>query len=540
MKSIKIALLLISLITTTAKSQSFVLGYNNLPNINSYWNETHSSAVTLNNKFYNSFTAWQSGFSSFNITKTDINGAVIVWRKEDSLVNKGAPSKLIASANTLYYICKNQLTALDTNLNIKYIRTFTLSTPNSFWYFNDCLIASNGDVVIAGASADYNGSIYTNIKALVVRVNATTGAVIYSKTFTNATQNIATSIVENTANNSLFISGRVINNGYTTFLLNISNDNLGTLISSKYFTPNTSNVSNFQIKKMMIIGSNLYLFGHDSAAKLMVTKTNLNLTSIVKTNYYTNFIYQDAVKYTGNGGFYLSGYGARTYTSVPLSNLQIDTSLNVTKSIIYPNIINYYDSTTKFSLDYNNGLTGAYSNYGASIFEKNGYIFNIATKNTLSNTNGNGTYKHNFVKEATTYTSSCFNSFNLITSNYGYDILQTPFTTNTVSATSFSQTSFFANITPTTAITCGTVTAINTNQIQNAPIIYASGKTIYLKNLTVNNSVFEIYSLNGQKITSLQLNSNQTQIDVSTIANGIYLYKMYYNGQVYSKKIVLE
>ena len=124
---------------------------------------------------------------------------------------------------------------------------------------------------------------------------------------------------------------------------------------------------------MIIKNSSLYLFAQDSAAKLVVTKTNLNLTATFQTKYFTNFIFEDVIKSTTSNNFYVSGYGPRTYTSVPLSILQLDTLLNVSKSVIYPQILNRYDSLSNFSLDYYNGLNGAYSNFGASIFEKNNY-----------------------------------------------------------------------------------------------------------------------------------------------------------------------
>ena len=530
---------LATLFSVVLKSQNFVIGHNNIPYANSHWNETHSSAIILNNSIYNTFTGWQTGFSAFNIKKTNLNGNVVFW-KEDSASYNASPSKLIAGNNRLYYICRNQLTVLDTNLALKYISTYTTAIPNNNWYFNDGLIAQNGDLVLIGASANYSGNTYSNIQALVVRINATNGNLIYSKTFTNTTQCTATSIVENIANNSLFISGRVINNGYTTFLLNISNDNLGNLNSSKYFTPTNATFKNIEVKKMIIKNSSLYLFGRDSAAKLVVTKTNLNLTATFQTQYFTNFIFADVIKSTINNNFYITGYGPRTYTSVPLSILQLDTLLSVTKSIIYPQILNKYDSLSNFSLDYYNGLNGAYSNFGASIFEKNNYIYTLSNKSNINSAYGLGNTNQYFTKEATTFVSNCITNFSINTANYSYNIAPTTFTSNVITASSYTQSSPISNIIPTVAVNCGAVTNIYNNTNQNVPKIYVYNKIVYLQDVEFANSTFEIYTITGQKIFTTQLHYNQKQIDVLNLTAGIYIYKLYYNFEVYSKKIVIE
>lgn len=530
------------LISLTINSQSFIVGHNNLPYALSNWNETHSNAVTLNNKNYNSFTSWQSGFSAFNIKKTDLNGNVVVWRKEDSLVYKAAPCKLILGNNLLYYICKNQLTVLDTNLNIKYISTYTTALANNNWYFNDGLIATNGDLVVVGASADYIGSIYSNIKALVVRINATTGAIIYSKTFNNVTQNIATSVVQNTANASLFISGRVVTAGFSTFLLNITNDNLGTLNSSKYFMPGNSNSKNINVRKMIIQNSNLYLFSSDSASKLVVTKTNLNLTSTFQTSYFTNFIYQDVIKMSTNNGFYVTGYGPRTYTSAPLAIIKLDTVLNSTKSVSFSNVINKYDSLSNFSIDYYNGLNGTYSNFGSNIFEKNGDLYNLSNKSNINSAFGAGNTNQYIVKESTALSSTCLNNFNLTTVNYAYNISPTSFGSSTIAANNYTQSTVIANIIPTIAVICGTVTTtgISKQDNPNAPKIYANQKTIYFQNAEFSRNNFELYNLAGQKVYSTELNKHQKPIELSKLSAGVYFYKLYYNSEVFSKKIVLE
>ncbi len=530
---------LTTLFSVVLKSQNFVIGHNNIPYANSHWNETHSSAVILNNSIYNTFTGWQTGFAAFNIKKTNLNGNVVFW-KEDSASTSASPSKLIVGNNRLYYICKNQLTVLDTNLALKYISTYTTAIPNNNWYFNDGLIAQNGDLVLVGASANYSGNTYSNIQALVVRINATTGNLIYSKTFTNTTPCTATSIVENAVNNSLFISGRVISNGYTTFLLNISNDNLGTLNSSKYFTPTNAAFKNIEVKKMIIKNASLYLFGQDSAAKLVVTKTNLNLTATFQTQYFTNFIFEDVIKSTINNNFYVTGYGPRTYTSVPLSILQLDTLLSVTKSIVYPQILNKYDSLSNFNLDYYNGLNGAYSNFGASIFEKNNYIYTLSNKSNINSAYGMGNTNQYFTKEATTFASNCVTNFSVNIANYSYNIAPTTFTSNVITASSYTQSSPISNIIPTVAVNCGAVTSIYNNTNQNIPKIYAYNKLIYLQDVEFANSTFEIYTLTGQKVFTTQLHYNQKQIDILNLTTGIYIYKLYYNFEVYSKKIVIE
>ncbi len=530
---------LATLFSIVLKSQNFVIGHNNIPYANSHWNETHSNAVILNNSIYNTFTGWQTGFAAFNIKKTTLNGNVVFW-KEDSASYTASPSKLIVGNNRLYYICKNQLTVLDTNLALKYISTYTTAIPNNNWYFNDGLIAQNGDLVIVGASANYSGNAYSNIQPLAVRINATNGNLIYSKTFTNTTQCTATSIVENIANNSLFISGRVINNGYTTFLLNISNDNLGNLNSSKYFTPSNSTFKNIEVKKMIIKNASLYLFAQDSAAKLVVTKTNLNLTATFQTKHFTNFVFGDVIKSTASNNFYVSGYGPRTYTSVPLSILQLDTLLNVSKSVIYPQILNKYDSLSNFSLDYYNGLNGAYSNFGTSIFEKNNYIYTLSNKSNINSAYGMGNTNQYFTKEATTFASNCITNFSVNTANYSYNIAPTTFTSNIITASSYTQSSPISNIIPTVAVNCGAVTGIYNNANQNTPKIYAYNKLIYLQDVEFANSTFEIYTVTGQKVFTTQLHYNQKQIDVLNLTTGIYIYKLYYNFEVYSKKIVIE
>jgi len=535
------AFLLVWFINYNIKSQSLVVEHNNVPFALAHWNETNSSSIILNNRIYSTFTGWQTGFSAFNIKKTDLNGNILFWKGE-ATINTASPSKLIASNNQLYYICKNQLAVFDTNLTVKFISTYTTTLPNNYWYFNDGIIASNGDLVIAGASANYNGTNYTNIKTLVVRINATNGNIIYSKTYDNTTQNIANCIVENATNNSLFISGRVINNGYTTFLLNITGDNFGTLSSSKYFTPANSNSTNVDVRKMIILNNNLYLFGRDSASNLMVTKTNVNLTNTFQTSYFTNFIYQDAIKSSNNNSFYLTGYGSRTYTSVPLSTLQLDTNLSAIKSVIHPNIINKYDSLSTFSIDYYTGLNGAYSNFGSSIFEKNGYIYSLSNKSNINSVGGIANTNHYFVKTETTFTGSCQNNFNLITANYVYIIAPTSFITNSVTANTYSQSPIIANIIPTVAITCGSLTSagIANINISNLPKVYASNKLIYLQNIESNNAIFEMYNITGQKIITAALVYNQKYIDASKLPLGIYVYKLYYNNNVYSKKLLLE
>jgi hypothetical protein len=526
----------------STKSQTFIVGYNNVPYALANWNETQSNAVIINGRVYNSFTAWQSGFSSFNIKKSDLNGNVVAWRKEDSIMTKAAPGKLFTGNNLIYYICKNQITVFDTSLAVKFINTYTISTPNNYLYFNDGLVASNGDIVLVGATATYTGSSYSNMKALAVRINSVTGNIIYSKTFDNVTQNMASSVVQNTANASLFISGRVINSGYSTFLLNITNDNLGNLISSKYFTPANGNSKNIDIRKMIIQNSNLYLFGRDSAAKLVVTKTNLNLTSTFQTNYFTNFIYQDVTKMSTNGGFYVNGYGPKTFTSVPLSIIQIDTVLNSSKSVIFPSVVNKYDSLSNFSIDYYNGLNGAYSNYGANVFEKSGSVYSISNKSNLNATPGLGNSNQYMVKDLTTLNGSCLNNFNLTTLNYAYNIAPTSFSANALSAGSFTQSTVFANPIPTLAVTCGTafITGFSKAINMNAPYVYANEKTIYFQNVDFSNTLFELYNLAGQKVYSTKLINNQKQVEIHKVSTGIYFYKLYYNSEVYTKKIVLE
>ncbi|MDX2174343.1 MAG: T9SS type A sorting domain-containing protein [Bacteroidota bacterium] len=529
------------LISYNTNSQSFIVGYNNVPYILSNWNETHSNAVIINGRVYNSFTAWQSGFSSFNIKKSDLNGNVISWRKEDSIMTKGAPAKLFTGNNLIYYICKNQITVFDTSLAVKFINTYTTSIPNNYLYFNDGLVASNGDIVLVGTSATYTGSSFSDMKALAVRINSVTGNIIFSKTYDNLTQNIATSVVQNTANASLFISGRVINSGYSTFLLNITNDNLGNLNSSKYFTPANSNSKNIDVRKMIIQNSNLYLFGSDSASKLVVTKTNLNLTSTFQTSYFTNFIYQDATKMSTNGGFYVNGYGPRTYTSVPLSIIQLDTVLTSNKSVVFPNIINKYDSLSNFSIDYYNGLNGAYSNFGANVFEKNGSVYSLSSKSNLNATPGLGNINQYLVKDLTTLNGSCLNNFNLTTLNYAYNIAPTSFSANALSVNSFSQSTVFAATIPTLAITCGTAFITGVSKVEAvAPYVYANEKTIYFQNGDFSNTLFELYNLAGQKIYSTKLINNQKQVEINKLSSGIYFYKLYYNSEIYTKKIVLE
>jgi hypothetical protein len=44
----------------------------------------------------------------------------------------------------------------------------------------------------------------------------------------------------------------------------------------------------------------------------------------------------------------------------------------------------------------------------------------------------------------------------------------------------------------------------------------------------------------GQKVYSTELTKHQKPIELNKLAAGIYFYKLYYNSEIYSKKIVLE
>lgn len=540
MKKLLLSFLVFLALGVKTHAQNFIATYSNMPSANSYSCESHGNSVIINNKIYSAFTGWQFGFSSLNIIKADLNGNLLAWRKEDSLLNKAAPSKLFTGNNRLYYICKNQLTVADTNLFVNYISTYTTSVPNTFWYFNDGLVATNGDIVLVGAAATYSSGVYSNIKTLVVRINALNGNLIYSKTFDNTTQTIATSVLENTANASLFISGRVINSGYSTFLLNISNDNLGTLNSSKYFLPGSGSYRNMEVRKMIIHNSNLFLFARDSSAKLMVTKTNINLTATFQTKYYSNFIFQDAFKMAGNSGFYVCGYGPKTFTSVPFSIIQLDTALNNSKSVIFSNLTNYYDSLSNFSLDYYNGLNGATGNYGANIFEKNNLVYCMLHRSNSANTFTN--QNQIMVKESPLLNSPCVSSFSLNNNLYSYNISPTTFTGNSVSANNFTQTTVIANLIPVVSVACGTAAITQTPDAFNEHVtkFFVFEKNVYFKNFDFNNTSFEVLTLDGRKVFSAQLNNGQTKVNLSALPEGIYISRLYYNSEILCKKVVIN
>ena len=168
------------------------------------------------------------------------------------------------------------------------------------------------------------------------------------------------------------------------------------------------------------------------------------------------------------------------------------------------------------------------------------HIYTLSNKSNINSAYGIGNTNQYFTKEANTFTSNCITNFNINTANYSYNIAPTTFTSNVLTASSYTQSSPIGNIIPTVAVNCGAVTGIDNNTNQSAPKIYAHNKTIYLQDVEYANSTFEIYTITGQKIFTTQLHYNQKQIDVLHLTAGIYIYKLFYNFEVYSKKIVIE
>jgi len=54
-----------------------------------------------------------------------------------------------------------------------------------------------------------------------------------------------------------------------------------------------------------------------------------------------------------------------------------------------------------------------------------------------------------------------------------------------------------------------------------------------------DNVTVDIYSLNGVKLNSHQVNKDNGRLDISGLNNGIYLLRMEYNGKIYSQKVKL-
>lgn len=88
----------------------------------------------------------------------------------------------------------------------------------------------------------------------------------------------------------------------------------------------------------------------------------------------------------------------------------------------------------------------------------------------------------------------------------------------------------------------GTNLATNTFELNNMAIYPNPSKGIF--NLAVNNlpiDAIELYDLSGKSInviSNLKINTNETQLDLTSVANGVYFVKISANNQSTTKKII--
>ncbi len=70
--------------------------------------------------------------------------------------------------------------------------------------------------------------------------------------------------------------------------------------------------------------------------------------------------------------------------------------------------------------------------------------------------------------------------------------------------------------------------------------LYASGKNLFLKNISGTDNKVEIYDLLGKKVFETYLEPGQEAINLNTLEKGVYNYKLLTQGKWISRKVYLD
>jgi hypothetical protein len=502
-----------------AKSQIFHKKYN-------YTSEImyNMSSVVNNNRIYNA----SSGINlpgMVNIQKTDLAGNWIATQR--LMFGTTTPAvvvrKMITSGTKLYIVGNTYnspggqtdafLVVLDTALtSITYARSF--GTPSNYEDFYDVLLASNNDLVMVGNSSAPTATVGVyKYLPYVVRIASGTGTVVYQKTFEDNISKYCYSVVEDAANNSLFISGGSQTTN-ATHILKITDDNLGTVLSAKnmYFSSTGMNV-----KKLQVYGSKLFLIGGDPSNNLMTVETDLALSLIVMPKYYTNFRYFDHVK-VGNTN-YIAGLTVPTGTYSYLSSLKMDSLFNYQAGMTYslvpvPVFVNWFD---------------------VNVVNKSNTMYWMAQEGWTAPNMYTNRYH---VASDMNLNATCNTPLTLIT---GTNVNTMGITTYSNPVTTFTVANMFASpltLTPTVTTLCSATGIENVNEQFGYFVIRTSGDKVMIAS-PYSEYVISLFDISGKMLLSKQADSNE-ELNISDLSSGIYILKLSANGFEQRQKIIKQ
>jgi hypothetical protein len=512
----KIITLLAVLFTIQSNSQIFHKKY-------AYSSEIMNgmTSVVNDNRIYiaASSTMLQGAIS---IQKTDLAGNLIITRR--IMFGTSTPAvtlrKMITSGDKLYIVgsinpgsqSDGFLMVIDTGITaVLYAKSY--GTNSNFEDFYDVLMASNNDLVMVGnTSVPTTTPSTSKYISYVVRAASATGNAVYQKAYEDNFNKFCYAVVEDAANNALFVSGS-IQGANATHILKITDDNLGNFILGKnmYFSPVGMNV-----KKMQIYGSKLFLIGGDANSNLMTVETDLTASAIVMPKYYNNFKYWDHIK-VGNTN-YIAGLTVPTGTYSYLSSVKMDSVFNYQAGMTYslvpvPAFVNWQ---------------------GVNVVNKSNTMYWIAQEGWTAP----GPYTNRYIVASDmALNATCNTPLTLFQSNNVNTIGMSTYTNPAISFTVSTLFSTPSTLTPSITTLCSPTGIENVNE-QFEHFLVKNGYDKIIIDSPYADYTISLYDISGKLIITEKIMVQNKEIDLSDYSNGIYVLKLDAKGYEQRQKII--